>query len=83
MTNRSRISKQNKKELRPASFAPLTEALAQENERYEACHRMALKLMEKGFHLGGTPSLPEKICMSAKFLPTKISRPIPPFQDLK
>jgi hypothetical protein len=57
MTNRSRISKQNKKELRPASFAPLTEALAQENERYEACHRMALKLMEKGFHLGGTPSI--------------------------
>ena len=37
-------------------FATQIEALVEEEEAYESAHRAALKLMERGFHLGGSHS---------------------------
>jgi hypothetical protein len=36
------------------------EALVNEDEAYERAHRVALDLMERGFHLGGGPVLPRE-----------------------
>ena len=41
-------------------LAAQIEALVNADEAYEAAHRAALDLMERGFHLGGVHSIPRQ-----------------------